>query len=219
MDSDSFVYKLKTVLTYMDLSDRLKTVGGFLLEIQGFTLMTLANEGPGAGAIVEIGSFMGRSTCCLAIGSKSARREKVYAVDPFTGSPEHQAGGTCEIREIVEEGTTWNVFLNNIREFGVEDYVVPIKAASTDAARDWSGPIRLLFIDGDHSYEASRLDFDSWSPFVVEGGIIAFHDIGHWEGVTNFYNDLMRTRGHEFREILGLTGLHIVERIAPHRAT
>jgi cephalosporin hydroxylase len=35
----------------------------------------------------------------------------------------------------------------------------------------------LLFIDGDHSYEGVRRDFESYSPLVRAGGLIAFHDI------------------------------------------
>jgi len=37
--------------------------------------------------------------------------------------------------------------------------------------------IDLLFIDGDHSYEGAKSDFDTFSQFVRPGGIVAFHDI------------------------------------------
>jgi len=35
----------------------------------------------------------------------------------------------------------------------------------------------FLFIDGDHTYEGVKKDFEMYSPLVREGGIIAFHDI------------------------------------------
>jgi cephalosporin hydroxylase len=35
----------------------------------------------------------------------------------------------------------------------------------------------FLFIDGDHSYDGVRADYETYSPFVREGGLIAFHDI------------------------------------------
>lgn len=37
--------------------------------------------------------------------------------------------------------------------------------------------IDFLYIDGDHSYEGVKKDFQMYSPFVKKGGLIAFHDI------------------------------------------
>lgn len=38
-------------------------------------------------------------------------------------------------------------------------------------------PVDFLFIDGDHTYDGVRADFEMYSPFVSDGGIVAFHDI------------------------------------------
>lgn len=35
----------------------------------------------------------------------------------------------------------------------------------------------FLFIDGDHTYEGVKKDFEMYSPLVRKGGLIAFHDI------------------------------------------
>lgn len=37
--------------------------------------------------------------------------------------------------------------------------------------------VDFLFIDGDHSYEGAKKDFELYSPLVKEDGILAFHDI------------------------------------------
>jgi predicted O-methyltransferase YrrM len=214
MDIDSFLFKLKTALTYMDLGERITSIDGHLLDIQGYTLMLLAAEGSGVGAIVEIGSFMGKATCCLALGSKNANREKVHAVDRFTGSPERRTDADHEIEDLIEDGTTFHKFEENIRNFGVDDYVVPIKASSREAAANWNGPIRLLFIHADHSNQASRLDFELWSPHVIMGGLVAFHDIGHWESVTRFYQELLES-STEFADVVNVGGLAILKRVAP----
>jgi len=55
--------------------------------------------------------------------------------------------------------------------------------------------IDFLFIDGDHSYEGVKKDFEIYSPLVREGGIIALHDIvpGPEElvgGVPIFWNEV-----------------------------
>jgi predicted O-methyltransferase YrrM len=47
---------------------------------------------------------------------------------------------------------------------------------SDAAIRNWSGSIDFLFIDGDHSYDAVRGDWEDWSPHVAPDGTVAFHD-------------------------------------------
>jgi len=48
-------------------------------------------------------------------------------------------------------------------------------ASSEEAARGWPAPADLVVIDGDHSREACRADWDLWSPHVRIGGVVAFH--------------------------------------------
>ena len=212
MDYDGLKFALKSIATYTVTAQHFESLEGFLIDMQGYTLLRLAGEGPGMGAIVEIGSFMGRSTCYLATGTKNAQREKVYAIDHFTGSEEHQEGESREVAAVVNTGSTYPQFLENIKKFSVDDYVHPIRASSREAAATWDQPIRLLFIDGDHSYEASKEDFALWSPHIVPGGLIAFHDIGDWPGVTAFYRELMGTT-ERYREILNVLGLRVIEKI------
>jgi cephalosporin hydroxylase len=60
----------------------------------------------------------------------------------------------------------------------------------------------FLFIDGDHRYDAIKKDFELYSPFVKEKGIIAFHDIGEKEegGGRIFFNEIKNLYKH--KEIL-----------------
>lgn len=64
----------------------------------------------------------------------------------------------------------------------------------------------VLFIDGDHSYEGVKKDFELWSPLVRAGGMVLFHDIlphtkvAHCE-VDRLWNELKpRFRHVEFIE-------------------
>jgi predicted O-methyltransferase YrrM len=118
-----------------------------------------------AGAIVEIGSFKGKSTVALARGAAATHGAPVYAIDPHCIQPEE---GYLEDTEAA--------FLANIEAAGVASHVVPLIMTSEAAAKDWREPVRLLWIDGDHRYEPTRLDFTLWEPHVVCGGIIAMHD-------------------------------------------
>lgn len=59
-----------------------------------------------------------------------------------------------------------------------------------------------LFIDGDHSYEGVKRDFEMYSPLVRKGGIIAFHDIvpGPEEnvgGVPRFWQEIKQKYKHK----------------------
>lgn len=203
---------IQMVLSFVDLIDRFDGIQGFLDPREGFALMALAAKGEGFGQIVEIGSFMGLSTCWLATGAKAAGREKVHAVDHFKGSPEHQEGGTHPIDAVIKEGTTLPAFKRNLEKAGVADWVVPIVASSEEAAAKWQGPIRLLFIDGDHDYEPSKRDFEMWSKFVTVRGCVAFHDIGPWEGVTRFYNELLATNKN-WKEVASSVYVRVVQRV------
>ena len=61
--------------------------------------------------------------------------------------------------------------------------VVPLRGDSgARATRDrvaavLDGPLDFLLIDGDHSYEGARRDWELYAPLVRPGGLIAFHDI------------------------------------------
>lgn len=191
MSIESINLKLHGAALHALTAIELKSVEGFLASLEGFALYLLAHDGPGSGAIVEIGSFMGLSTCWLARGSMAANREPVTAVDHFVGSPEHQADEAMENSILLSEGTTFNRFQANLDRMGVADHVQPIRSHSADAARTWTEPIRLLFIDGDHSYDGVARDVSLWSQFVVHGGIVALHDVGASPDVSRFYDELL----------------------------
>lgn len=58
--------------------------------------------------------------------------------------------------------------------------------------------VDLLFIDGDHSYDGVKSDFEMYSPLVRTGGIVAFHDIvtgpeSDVGGVPRFWRELKAT--------------------------
>lgn len=52
-----------------------------------------------------------------------------------------------------------------------------IKLVNGTLEKEHKTRIDLLYIDGDHTYNGVKTDFDYFSPFVKKGGIIAFHDI------------------------------------------
>lgn len=118
---------------------------------------------------IEIGSFKGRSTVCLAATAKS-----VIAIDP------HRAGADGQL----QDGDTYQDFLNNTSEY---KNIIPMRMTSEEAAphiKDNS--VDLVWIDGMHDYENVKKDIENYLPKLKVGGVIAFHDYldaNNWSGV------------------------------------
>jgi len=85
------------------------------------------------------------------------------------------------------------VGLENLNHFGMAGRVVRVLGRSRDVGRHWKWPIDMVYIDGDHSYSATRADIQTWVPWVKDGGLIAFHDYGtpHTPGVKRAVDEMM----------------------------
>jgi MMP 1-O-methyltransferase len=150
-------------------AEKAQRIQGWLTAGEGEFLFSLAKRCSGSGVIVEIGSWKGRSTVYLGAGSKEGSGVPVYAVDHHTGSSEH--------RETTNGGIwTFDEFMENMRNAGLDGTVIPVVRESEDAARGWDKPVELLFIDGAHEYELVKRDIISWSAHLAEGGTLAVHD-------------------------------------------
>jgi MMP 1-O-methyltransferase len=138
-------------------------IDGWLSDAQGRALFEAAASTTGRGAIVEIGSWKGRSTTWLAIGARLAG-QRVYAIDQHRNSREDPTADTLQ------------EFRDNLDRAGVADVVDPFVMTSEEAATQITGTVELLFIDGDHSDEGARRDAELWLPRLVDGGTVMFHD-------------------------------------------
>ena len=115
-------------------------VEGWLTDEEGKLLYNLAKECTGAGVIVEIGSWKGKSTIWLGKGSKRGNKVKIYAIDPHTGSSEH--------KEMYGNVWTFEEFIKNIKNAKVDDIIIPIVETSEEASRNFDEPVELIFVDG-----------------------------------------------------------------------
>lgn len=158
----------------MEIQNILDQVDGWLSEAEGKLLYNLAQNCLGNGVIVEIGSWKGRSTICLGLGSKNGNSVKVYAIDPHTGNSEH--------RQRYGHVWTFDEFQSNIAKMEVDNIIVPLVKTSEEAARDFDKPVEFIFIDGAHEYESVKKDFELWYPKLVNGGKIALHDVCYFPG-------------------------------------
>ncbi|MFH1884621.1 MAG: class I SAM-dependent methyltransferase [Planctomycetota bacterium] len=157
---------------------------GWLSPIEALCLLYLAYRSglENKADVVEIGSFMGKSTLPLAAGCKLSRAGFVYAIDPFDGSADAFGPDPSHIvqyRETRErhgvQGSHFEIFWRNLAAADLGSWVVPIKKLSTDI-KDWDRPIRLLFVDGNHSYESALNDYRIFERNLVSGGYVVYHD-------------------------------------------
>lgn len=47
---------------------------------------------------------------------------------------------------------------------------------SSNIAAEYDWTVKVLFIDGDHTYEGCKADIDAWYPHMAEDGVMLFHD-------------------------------------------
>lgn len=148
----------------------------------------LAAAAPRSGVTVEIGSFKGKSTIGLGCIAEAFDLGNVISIDPH-----NQPSQTDP--DLPASGTSFDDFQNSIRGAGIAHRIEANRAPSRDVAVGWTRPIRFLWIDGDHTYQGAKLDFDLFTPFLVDGAIVAFHDTLHeFEGpIRVFVEDVLRS--------------------------
>lgn len=109
--------------------------------------------------VVDLGVDYGYSTFCFALPQIG----KIYGMDSFEGDP--MAG----------HKNTYDYVKEKRKELGLKN-VIFVKGFFGLIARKWNKPIDILHIDGYHTYQAVKNDYDTWSKFVKDDGVILFHD-------------------------------------------
>lgn len=163
------MFLTKARVAYSSRYFRMFSISTTDTERERLLLFELSQSLKHNAVIVEIGSYVGASTCFLAAGVRS-RSGKVYAVDTWTNRAMDE-----------EPRDTYEDFLRNIAP--LKDWIAPLRGLSTEIAPQFHEEIDLLFIDGDHSYAGVQEDLEAWLPKVKEGGIVVFHDYNWAEGV------------------------------------
>ena len=115
---------------------------------------------------VEIGSARGKSACAVGLALRRNGVGKLYAIDPHSPTDWNDSDST----------DSFAVISAHLARAGVTDFVEIVRQTSAEAAKSWDRPIDLIFIDGDHSYEGVKADWELFIPHISEFGVVVFHD-------------------------------------------
>lgn len=123
--------------------------------------------------VLEIGSYVGASACCIGAAMKKSGFGRVFCIDTWTN-------------DAMTEGCrdTYAEFLKNTDIFA--EFIIPVRGFSTEVVKQIAiktNHVDMLFIDGDHSYDGVKADWDAYKGFLKAGSIVVFHDWGWAEGV------------------------------------
>jgi predicted O-methyltransferase YrrM len=124
-----------------------------------------ANEKGATGKAVEIGSYSGEGTMILAKYFKH-----VLAVDPWLNGYDINdvASSQCPMKFVLAK------FHENTKDFDNVSYSQSKSLDALDFIKD--GELDLIYVDGDHRYEAVLADLKGWLPKLRAGGVMAGHD-------------------------------------------
>ena len=113
--------------------------------------------------IVEIGSFMGRSTRALADNTPG----RVFAIDDFAG-PRDKSLPSALADNLLE------IFNGNLIDLIRAKKVITVVADHRQLVIDTVPD--MVFIDGSHDYTDVKYDIELWLSKISKGGLICGHD-------------------------------------------
>jgi predicted O-methyltransferase YrrM len=141
----------------------------------------------GSPVCVEIGSYFGASSCFIS--SALTSKGVLYCIDTWGNHAMVYSENDLK-DELLVEKDTYEIFKKNTLEY--KEKIRELRGWSTEVVVDFKKlekKIDFIFIDGDHSYDGVKKDWNAYFPFFRKGSIVAFHDTGWAEGVNKLIRE------------------------------
>lgn len=133
---------------------------------------------PGNPRILEVGSWRGAS----AVRFLKLDPSRLVLVDPYAVKPDGSWEGGLTQEELEGVRMKARARVDRFDGFGVVEWRYEFSPEASQGFEDES--FDLVYIDGDHSYEAVKADMAAWWPKVAPGGTMVLDDhiTGRWWG-------------------------------------
>lgn len=135
--------------------------------------------------IVELGVEYGFSTFCFSYPQIG----HVYGIDWFMDDSQYRDYSNINHSGNFDFVNKKYSELKN--QFGMNN-VTFIKSDFSEAAKTWNKKIDILHIDGTHTYDCVKNDFETWTKFCDDESVVLFHDtLSYKDDVGKFFNELV----------------------------
>jgi predicted O-methyltransferase YrrM len=208
----TFVDLTNAYIAYLTFANAGMLNKGNLLCID-YAMRNLPSKNP----IVEIGSFCGLSTNLLAyFKHKHGVSNPIYNCDKWIFEGADGNVGDTEIPHAEYRAFVMDSYKRNVQMFSRWELPRTIEAQSNEFFTAWGrgesttdvfgrparlgGPISFCYIDGNHSYEFAKADFENTNRFLEPGGFVLFDDSADgskWE-VTRVIEEIKQRSDYEF---------------------
>lgn len=214
---------LKKILREKKLNDKTVTaikiiIAGMLHDGNNFLLDYAISKAPKQGAFIEIGSFCGQSTSIICyLMKKYSRQNTFYSCDKWDFE-EKEFSNYSHLLNIPYENYSQFIkesFIRNLNFLGGEQKPHAIEVFSDEFFDKWyskakaidvfkrdcilGGNISFAFIDGNHTYDFVKRDFENVDKSLVKDGFILFDDSAdHWNfGSSVFMKEMKKNKNYK----------------------
>jgi hypothetical protein len=163
----------------------------------------VANMPPGK-PILEIGSFCGLSTVVLSyLMDRHSKTAPIFTCDKWEFEEQHLGALLCDslcVTHDIYQAYVRSTFLRTMLTFAANRLPYTIECLSNEFFRRWfenemtidvfdrqvtlGGTIGFCYVDGNHTYEFAKKDFENTDRALVPGGFVLFDDSAdgsYWE--------------------------------------
>ena len=170
-----------------DVWQKIENIGGYLLKKEAGLLFWAARQCSVSGAVIELGSYEGRSTGVFALAGRHVHAIDAWSDDVSDLSAYNQ--GETPASDVFQR------FQNNLRQLQIEQLVSIKRGLTQRIGQTWNEAGAILFVDAGHTYQDVKGDLAVWTPHLHAQGFLIMHDVLGYNflGVTQAAGELLKS--------------------------